>query len=241
MFALNHNLGNSAIVQGRSGPPSDENERQFRFPFYSAGESRLLRACAVHYRTGFVSTLGNQRGDFMASLDRCTTVCVDKRAELDGYKSPKGGYAAPTIRPGRTRKQHSESGASAFGRRRGRMNRETGVSSRDGVSQEHYSGDTTVGRLNAREVCAMGLQADRNPPATATQITVWELHGDLSRTAFGLIEPTALLLACCRERCVASRFPRRPAFDLRQPQATRQPNSAASPAAKLRNGTETRT
>lgn len=221
MICFRSKSGNSSLVQGRSGPPSDENELKFRFSFFLPSESWALRACAAHYRTSFVSTSGNRRGDFPASLDRCATVCTDKRSELDGQAAWRLGDVPNSY------KQHSESRCDSLGRRRGKTDRETGVPSRDGVSQEHYSGDTTVGRLSAREVCAMGLQADRNPPATATQITVWELHGYLSWTAFGLIEPTAPLLTWRRERCVASRLPRCPASNLKSPaklrQATPQP------------------
>ena len=57
---------------GRSGPASDEKE-QFRFLFYSlttaARWSRVLRACGVHYRTGFVPKLSNQLGDFSCRLE----------------------------------------------------------------------------------------------------------------------------------------------------------------------------
>lgn len=68
MFCFLQKSGQASIVQGRYGPPSDENERHFRFPFFLPGESRVLRACAVRNRTGIVSTPGNQRGDFHARL-----------------------------------------------------------------------------------------------------------------------------------------------------------------------------
>lgn len=67
-FAIPGSSGNGSIVQGRSGPRSDENEQNFRVPFFSTGESRLLHACAVHYRTGFVPAPGNRRGDFYARI-----------------------------------------------------------------------------------------------------------------------------------------------------------------------------
>jgi hypothetical protein len=72
-----------------------ENERQFRFPFLSPGESRVLRAGAVIDRPGIVPTPRKGCGSFYVLNRAATPGNAPGRADNHGAWIPAGSLLKP--------------------------------------------------------------------------------------------------------------------------------------------------
>lgn len=257
MVAINHNLGNSSIVQGREGPTNDENERQFRIPFISLGAIRVLRVGAAPSRTGFVPTRGNSRGDFYARLRHSRWTRADLEpacwtcrprwvpAEFRRFATvePGAGWHRPAT--------SSKSGCEPLCQNHNPLPGRTGMAASRQV-EKLYRRHTAVRR--ASEACdtrKLGVPALEGSAVSQSKCPQARL-GTMKR--FGALVLRGLMKAQYANDTKRVRLElakRKPApvsasgrvlpAQSAPLRSTTPPNSAASPAARLRNETGSRT